>query len=1035
MRVTISNFVSYGPEPAVFEFTPGRLTLIRGTNGTGKTTLLKAIIWCFYGNARGIYGGGDPRRCYVQIELPGVVIYRQTESRQLVLTLLDTAGNPVRYEGQVAQDIINGYYGTKNVWMAASYLKQKSRCLLTSGTSSEKLEILNKMGIRGEDPRMCIDKISESGKIRGEQYRQALAIYNSDISRYQQDIGNREPITKYNFDDAQFSQLTENLRILEDAVETLSKQQVYQASVIGIWNTLVPRRKELISKISTYTEYTEDMQKKLTDELETAKKHQKQHEKASDLKSHIRDLAPRIESLEQTRLELAQITVTQDDYRMALEKQTRRQNEIARCDTIGLPYRSALVNQRISEHQVVIDQGDQLEERERLVDEFHKILGAWNERKDIFYKKVEHEHQNTLRELDTKHREAMTSYQERKKRYLIQVRAVEKSHEERVRQNEAVYRREMQQFETRKRDHNMLQEKLARAYQQRKLDAQTAHSRTVETYQQQMDSHQAAWTRRQTEYQNRLSKLEESYQLQVAEYTAIATKLQGFAGQSLYEEAQVTQQSLLISRLESCRDIMSCPHCFKGVRMNNGQLQASDDLIPNLEKDIAEAKQMLTEIKNGDFRLKQIKQLEAELKAKTPSTWDQYRSERLGSEPEEEPFTFPEPKAFSFEEEAPEASEFTEESPVLTKIPPLEEQPPFEDPPTKAERPVLNMDDHPFNEEKPKLDLPEELAQLSMDMTRLTLSTARREMAVLDTIEFIENPNPTPATITGQLERRLKLTKVERFFSLLEEVQMEMAQMPSPKGPISELQSQLNNCTRYVARNKEWKTELERVEERLAGITIDSTLDQRLADNKTLLAVERERHREGEYTRKMNSECLRLEVKRSEVLELHQQVTDLEELRQEALDLETHFLETTVDNINFTMNNILANIFDEPIKVEIELFKTSKSTKRVKICPNLRIEFRGVVRSSVEEMSGGEGDKVSLAMILAINQLTNTPVLLLDETFAFIDKSTRDVCLEIVKNNVLPHKVIMGTTNAAIDGFFDDYIDLESGVVGRPVCR
>lgn len=1034
MRVTISNFVCYGPGPTVFEFRPGKMTLIRGDNGTGKTTALRAISWCLYESMRSIYGDGISKRCYVQIEMPGITIYRQTESKRLLLTLLDAQGNPVQYEDQVAQEIINNYYGTRDVWMAASYLQQKSRCLLLTASSSEKLNLLNKLAFNGEDPRQYIEKISNVGKRYGERYRNDLAVYNADIARYQKTIEERTPIPKYNYNDEQFKQLSNNVTTLDEIVEQLSRQQVSQAAVIGTWNTLVARRTELAERLEKYAQFTPELQQLYLEEYQSAERYHQIKEQCQQLLTQIRDESGNVEiTPEQVATELATITVTQEDYRAALEQETKRANEISRLDSINLPYDRAAINHRFEQNQDIIAKADDLEERDRLTEEYRRNLVGWTEREKMFFLTLDREHQAKLRQLEADFQKQMGLYQERKNNYLLQVQATERAHAQQVRDNQSNYQRELQQYNSRKFEHQQLGQRLTSAYHQRKLEAETVHRRSIEIYQNQLKTHQDRQAKRQADYQAKLTKLQQNYRNQIDEYNQIGTKLQSFTGQALYDEQQVTQQSLLIIRLESCRDIMSCPHCAKGVRMNNGQLQASDDPLPNLERDIEAAKQLLIEIKNGDYRLKQIRQLEAQLEAKKVVPWDDYLAERLGAPPEPEEFTLPQPEEFSFDEAPPQLTEFTEEAPVLVEVPPMEPLPAFEDPPVKEPAPVFRIEDHTFNEEAPTLELPERLTLLSSDVTKLSLSTARREMAILETIQFLEPPSPSPAKITSLTERRNKLRKIERFFTLLTEQQAKLELLIKPTSNLQILKQQLDECTRQVSRNTEWKNDQIAVEARLEKIVIDQTLNQKLADRKQELAAERVRLHEAEYTRKMNTECERLDAQRLAVIELHQQITDLERLKQEALNLETTFLESTVDTINMTMNDILQNIFDEPIKVYITLFKTAKSTKRTKICFNLRIEHRGAVKESLSEMSGGQGDKISLAMNLALNQLNKTPVLMLDESLAYIDKNTRDACLDMIRQNVDSSKAIIGTANTAIEGYFDDYIDLDDSTVGQIV--
>lgn len=54
LKIQIKNFVSYGPEPQVIDFTPYNLICLSGKNGHGKSALLDALTWAIWGQARKI---------------------------------------------------------------------------------------------------------------------------------------------------------------------------------------------------------------------------------------------------------------------------------------------------------------------------------------------------------------------------------------------------------------------------------------------------------------------------------------------------------------------------------------------------------------------------------------------------------------------------------------------------------------------------------------------------------------------------------------------------------------------------------------------------------------------------------------------------------------------------------------------------------------------------------------------------------------------------------------------------------------------
>ncbi len=57
-------------------------------------------------------------------------------------------------------------------------------------------------------------------------------------------------------------------------------------------------------------------------------------------------------------------------------------------------------------------------------------------------------------------------------------------------------------------------------------------------------------------------------------------------------------------------------------------------------------------------------------------------------------------------------------------------------------------------------------------------------------------------------------------------------------------------------------------------------------------------------------------------------------------------------------------------------------------------------------MSGGEGDRASLALTLALNRLSSCPLLMLDESIASLDLNMKEAAIRTIRentNNTVPH--------------------------------
>jgi exonuclease SbcC len=60
LKLSIKNFLSYGPTVQTIDFEPYHLICLNGKNGHGKSALLDALTWALWGQARKIAGTLKP---------------------------------------------------------------------------------------------------------------------------------------------------------------------------------------------------------------------------------------------------------------------------------------------------------------------------------------------------------------------------------------------------------------------------------------------------------------------------------------------------------------------------------------------------------------------------------------------------------------------------------------------------------------------------------------------------------------------------------------------------------------------------------------------------------------------------------------------------------------------------------------------------------------------------------------------------------------------------------------------------------------
>lgn len=149
------NFKTYAE--ATITIPQGCTTLVSGASGDGKTTIMEFFAFVFYDGTIQPERH-DTKRCWGWIIFNDIVVYRQKDPKLLKVwindleayskmgedTKIKTASGQ-EYTGDEAQYVINKRFGTLNVFLATSYLRQKEFSILLTGTDAEKLDIMKEI--------------------------------------------------------------------------------------------------------------------------------------------------------------------------------------------------------------------------------------------------------------------------------------------------------------------------------------------------------------------------------------------------------------------------------------------------------------------------------------------------------------------------------------------------------------------------------------------------------------------------------------------------------------------------------------------------------------------------------------------------------------------------------------------------------------------------------------------------------------------------------------------------------------------------
>ena len=142
-------------------------------------------------------------------------------------------------------------------------------------------------------------------------------------------------------------------------------------------------------------------------------------------------------------------------------------------------------------------------------------------------------------------------------------------------------------------------------------------------------------------------------------------------------------------------------------------------------------------------------------------------------------------------------------------------------------------------------------------------------------------------------------------------------------------------------------------------------------------------------------------------------------LKEKILEAESVAMLNIISSINTHAQLYLDCFFpDNPMIARLMPFKETKKSKKPQI--NIEIEYKGM-ECDLSILSGGELSRVILAYTLALGEMFNTPLLLLDECTASLDQDLTTVVFDNIRTNftgkmviIIAHQVVTGTFDKTI---------------------
>jgi len=236
VKLTLSNFTSYGENPPELDFTRFKLAAISGLNGAGKSSLLDAITWCIWGTSRAgdssdalIHSGANDMQVEFSFKLDShlYTIKRRRAKKSGGSTALELWSNQHNLtEGTIKatqEKIIQNLHLTFETFTNSSYLRQGHADEFTTKGPTERKRILaDILGLSH------YDSLEEKAKEKAKQSQTKLQLLEYQLLEIEAELSQKEQSQeKKVLAERKINQVEDNIASVEKELKTLQTQVAF----------------------------------------------------------------------------------------------------------------------------------------------------------------------------------------------------------------------------------------------------------------------------------------------------------------------------------------------------------------------------------------------------------------------------------------------------------------------------------------------------------------------------------------------------------------------------------------------------------------------------------------------------------------------------------------------------------------------------------------------------------------------------------------------------------------------------------------
>lgn len=924
MKVTLLRFKKY-VEVTTRDFNVNNLTLLDGESGTGKTTVLEAILWCLYGKMVNIYPTGSKStnkdQTSVTIDLPEMGNISIKRSKPPDVIEVKIPGHAT-LTSDAAQSYIEQLFGPRDLFITSSYIRQDNRCPLITGSNNDKTQLLHQLTFgsvagEAENPETYLNRIdhelqgvvkatdTEVGKYNGFEQ-----VHSNNMSNYLEDHNKWD--SRGNNDGSLLPKL-EQPQYVEHVSKNNQRLQDINDKMVEI--SAITSKKELVQSQLTKLVITPPtpLPEGCNIQLEALKS------MISSVKEQVK-LQQEVTNLELELDKIGDFNITSEELERVRALRVSILEQKAAYTSLGINYGPTTANDTIDQLKAAIQD-----------------IEVNNLKKD--------EWDITVKNETEKYEQAVS---EENKRVILENEGYR-----------VLYEQDMENYGKADKEYH---EKLS-IYNE--WTQYTKQKREFESYLQRIKDSQASLNLKVKSLMDLKVSITEDYSWYQKEYC-----------ESNEEKVDFAHLERTLNTLKMLNSQLHCPHCngsliYKSNSLHKGMVDTANK--EKYEKQISSITEYIGKLTKVASLTTEVQKMEASIggitKVEPPSPHPEYDLHQ----------TMPVKHKYS--------------KPVLKN--------------TSAK----NIPRPNFGVEPKKIDVKpynDKISQLE------SLKYVEGDISTIDSI--LEKAAMIPHT--ESLKERLSSLKVKIIpqDKSIEELNLQVSDLEDKiKTHASQTATYNSNIERKSSLERELELYVKQEMKFTDGSDMIKEKDAITRQNVIINELIRCHSSHTHLVKSYNA----LNKQKAVVLQYTQYKENILKLKQTIQKVASDAMEEVVEALSIIANKILREIFVDDIEVVLKTTKELKSKKATtKLQVNLKVFYRGDEYDSPSPLSGGEKDRISLAMTLAMAKISGSPVLMLDECMASLSEALQERCLEMIQE-YSTNKTVIHVCHRAIQGQHD----------------